>query len=89
MKVKEEDIDRLSEIRDEMLDLVEEAKGIMSSIEDIVGDRAKSYWIPQLIMGLTTNHNYLGGSMCTMEDTIEELKELLEEEYEEEEDYDE
>ena len=100
MKVKEEDIDRLSEfgdidrlygIQDEISDLVKEARDIVRNADGYgrIYERAKSYWIPHIITALSNDHDYLGGSMCTLEDTIEELKELLEEEYEEEEDYDE
>jgi len=69
---------RLEEIKEEMLSLLDEAEHLVRQ-ERGVYDRAKSYWIPHIKMALTKEHEYLGGSMVTMEDTIEELKEQLEE----------
>ena len=83
--VPKEDINRLEEIKEELLELIEEAQRIVSGGDEMTYQRAKSYWIPHVIMALTKEHEWLGGSMETMEDTIEELKEQLQEREEEEE----
>lgn len=75
--ITEYDIDRLEEIKEELLTLMDEAKHLVRSGENLTYERARSYWIPHVIMALTKEHEYLGGSMVTMEDTIEELKEQL------------
>ena len=36
--------------------------------------RAEAYWKAHIICALRNDHQYLGGSMCTLEDTIEELE---------------
>lgn len=76
-KTAQEDIDinRLEEIKEEMLELLDEADRLLSGAEGMVYDRAKAYWIPHIKMALTKEHDYLGGSMETLEDTIEELRE--------------
>jgi len=74
------DIDRLYEISDEINDLVKEARDIVRNAHEGIYARAKAYWIPEIRMALSGEHGYLGGSMCSLEDTIEELKDLLEEE---------
>ena len=74
---------RLTEIKEKIKELVNEAEELISE-NDYVSSRAKSYWIPHLLMALDNDHNYVGGSMCTMQDTIDELEEddIDEEDYE-------
>ena len=75
MAIYKEDVNRLEEIKDQIRELVEEAQGILQTCDNrVTKERAKSYWIPQLYMALDNNHEYLGGSMCTMEDTIAEIE---------------
>lgn len=73
-----EDLERLTEIKDEIQELVEEAKGILPCGTGLTG-RAESYWIPHILTALEKNNGgYLGGSMTTMQDTIDELSDLAE-----------
>jgi len=60
-----EKIDRLWEIQEEMLELLDEAKEILRDTKAY--DRADA--------ALTSDHGYLDRSMCSMEDTIQELEE--------------
>ena len=70
-----EDIERLKEIKEEILELIREAEQI---IRDYPESRAaENYWIPNVVTALTRQHDYLGGAMITMEESIEELEELL------------
>lgn len=66
--------DRLEEILDEMKDLVAEAGRMVRGTP--AASRAEAYWIAQVRCALDEDHSYLGGSMCTMADTVEELDEL-------------
>ena len=68
----EGDIDQLEETRDEIKDLVGEARRIVRGT--IEGNAAESYWIPHILGALDDDHDYLGGSMTTMQDTIEALR---------------
>ena len=43
------------------------------------GDVAKSYWLAHIVTALDKDHGYLGGSMGTMQDTIDALREGEEE----------
>lgn len=69
-------IDRLEEIRDEMLNLLEEAIDIVkSNANRSTYDRAKSYWYAH-IEGNLSGGKY-NGSMTNIDETIEEMKEEL------------
>lgn len=81
--VSDEGIDRLEEIKVAVLELIGEAEEIVRRGDNVVYARAKAYWIPHVIGALTKEHEYLGGSMQTMEETIEELREHHEPEEEE------
>ena len=70
-----EDIERLKEIKDGILELVDEARTILSPY-GIIYQRAVSYWIAHTEIAISNNHGYLGGSMCSLDDSISELEEL-------------
>jgi len=76
-----EDIERMVEIKDTIKELVEEALQILDR-KSISYSRAESYWYPHILMELDSDHQWLGGSMCTMQDTIDEMSE--DEEFDEE-----
>lgn len=63
--------DRLCEIQEQMLDLLEEADSIVRrSGNRPAYEKAKAYWLGHVEMALVKNGRYIGGSMCTMDDTI-------------------
>ena len=69
---------RLEDIKEEIKELMHEAKRLVQSgakkaNRPIIYERAKSYWLPHIFMALDKDHDYLGGSMTTMEDTINEI----------------
>ncbi len=64
-------IDRLSEIKDEFAELLREVKDILRGTPE--EERAKSYWLAHIRCALDNEHTYLGGSMVTMQDTIDAL----------------
>ena len=70
-----EDLDRLNDIKDEMENLLREARKIVHKYPE--HHRAEAYWIPHIKMALLKEHGYLGRSMCTMEDTINEMEESM------------
>jgi len=70
--------DRIREIADEIRELLAEAMDIAGG-DDMVYTRARSYWYPHILIALGGDHGYLGGSMCSMEDTANELEEDEEE----------
>ena len=72
----EEIIGEIRELLDEALDLVPEG---------LTRSRAESYWYAHMIVNVTEDHGYMGGSMCSMQDTLEEFDE---EDEEDEEDWD-
>jgi len=77
---KTEITERLTEIKEQMLELLDEAKNIIP--EGMAKERAKCYWYAHIKTALLKEHEYLGGSLVTMDDTINEISE---EESEEEE----
>lgn len=66
-----EDIERLREIKDEIKELLNEAYRTVEWTSE--GRRAKAYWYAHMVTALDSDHGYLGGSMCTMEESIEAL----------------
>ena len=66
--------DRLREIQDEMATLLEEAKDLVRKQNKFAWERARSYWVGHISEALGGDYNdYVGKSMCSMEDTIAEL----------------
>lgn len=65
--------ERLREIQEEILDLLEEAA------EEVRGtseqQSARAYWYAHIKTALLNEHEYLGGSMHTLEDSIKALDE--------------
>lgn len=76
----QEDVERLSEIKGEMLELLDEALDLIRNMSADEYKRARAYWYAHIKGALTRDHEYLGGSMETMEDAIEALEEHAEEE---------
>ena len=64
--------DELQEIQEEMLDLLHQAGNIVSGTRE--ASAAQAYWLAHIETALTNDHGYLGGSMTTMQDTIEALR---------------
>lgn len=80
---REEAFDRLSEIKDEIKELMSEAKKIIRQhCEPITWERAKSYWFAAMSMALDNEHDYLGKEPFTMQDAIDELDDYVDEEEE-------
>ena len=73
--MKTEDIERLSEIKDEMKELLGEADQLIRGAGGIAYERARAYWLGHIAIALDDDHEYAGGSMCTMQDTIDDLGE--------------
>ena len=76
-----EDKNRFEEIIVEIKDLLDEALDLVP--DGLARSRAESYWYSNMIVNVTDDHGYMGGSMCSMQDTLEEF-----DEEEDEEDYD-
>jgi uncharacterized protein (UPF0305 family) len=71
---EDEDIaEELEEIRDQMLDLLGMAESTLRGTSEY--DSAKAYWLAHIETALSNDHGYLGGSMTTMQDTIDALRE--------------
>jgi hypothetical protein len=76
--------ERIREIADEIRELLTEAIDL-ADYDDGANNRARSDWYPHILIALGGDHGYLGGSMCSMEDTARELEEGDDGTYEEEE----
>ncbi len=71
-------MERLKEIQEEMLSLLEEAKHIVhreTGATSYSSARMKSYWYAQIKTALVNESEFISRSMCSMEDTINELDE--------------
>lgn len=69
-------IDELRDIQAELLDAVQRAEHLLRQSDfDGARLRAEAYWIPHIVCALSRDHGYLGGSMVTLEDTINEIAE--------------
>lgn len=70
-------IERLTEIKEQMLELLEEARDLLP--EGMTKERAKCYWYAHIKTAILKEHEFLGGSLLTVDDTISELGEDSEE----------
>ena len=68
-----EDKNRFEEIMVEIKELLDEALELVP--EGYARTRAQSYWYGNMIVNVTDDHGYMGGSMCSMQDTLEEFDE--------------
>lgn len=66
-----EQVDRLAEIKDEVIELLNEANRIVSGTSE--EQRAHSYWYAHARMAMDDEHSYLGSGGCTLQDSIEGL----------------
>jgi len=61
-------------------EIIREIKELLEEAIDLVPDheraRAKAYWYAQIVMALDEDHDYLGGSMCSMKDTLEDFNDI-------------
>jgi len=73
---------RFEEIKEQIKELLDEAFDL---VPDHARARAESYWHAHISTSLDNDHDYMGGSMCSMQDTLEQF---YEEEEDEEEDQD-
>lgn len=75
-RYKVEATERLTEIKDEIKDLINEAFDLVrqNAAHKVTLQRAESYWIPHVKMALDKEHDYMGGSMVTLQDTIDEIE---------------
>ena len=71
-----EDRERFEEIIGEIKELLEEAIDLVP--EGIARSRAESYWYGNMIVNVNDDHGYMGRSMCSMQDTLEEFGEEVE-----------
>jgi hypothetical protein len=65
--------DELEEIQQQVKELMRDAKRLLSHTSE--WKRASSYWYAHILGALDKEHGYMGGSMMTMADTIEALRE--------------
>ncbi len=71
---RQEIADELRELQAQMLECLDQAKRLIEqSGQHTTLQRAEAYWLAHARIALTNNHGYLGGSMCSMEDTIDEF----------------
>ena len=73
-----EDRERFEEIIGEIKELLEEAIDLVP--EGMAHSRAESYWYGNMIVNVNDDHGYMGRSMCSMQDTLEEFDEEVEDE---------
>ena len=64
----------LTEIHEQMTELVRMAERLLRQAPDLTYRRAHGYWLAQITMALSDDHDYLGRGTITMQDTIRELE---------------
>jgi hypothetical protein len=63
---------RFEEIKEQFKELLEEA---IDLVPHHARARAESYWYAHISTSLDNDHDYMGGSMCSMQDTLEQFYE--------------
>lgn len=69
----------LEEIKVRIREAMYEAQEILRDAPNLIRERAKSYWMSQNEIAIDEDHDWLAGCMCTMENTIDELRSVDEE----------
>ena len=72
-------IEELDEIKDSLLELVERAEAALRDGPESVRARAQCYWLAHIRTAIDREHGYLGGSLVTMDETIDELSARVDE----------
>lgn len=72
------DLEELKEAYDKMEQLLFDIEDILSRAPVGVRTRAKSYWLAHMKIELNKDHEFLAGSMCTMQDTINQWTSISE-----------
>lgn len=76
--VTQEMADRLQEIHQQMMELLEESITIVrQSGKKSLYDRAKAYWHPHIAMALSDDHSYIGKDGATMEEAVNALQDMV------------
>lgn len=65
--------EELREIADEMRELLDRAHSALEMAGGLEERRARAYWYASMRINLGGEHDFMGGSMCSLEDTIKEL----------------
>ncbi len=69
----------LRELQADMEGLLEDARHLIQEADRLAGTTtlpaAEAYWLAHAKCALTNKHEYLGGSMTTMDDTLAALEE--------------
>ena len=73
-----EDQQRFEEIIQEISELVSEARDLLP--ENVLA-RANAYWYAHITTALNNDNEFMGGSMCNMQDTLEEWQGITCESY--------
>jgi len=68
-----EALEELREIADEMGALLDRANSALEMAGGLEERRARAYWYASMRIQLGGEHEYMAGSMCTLEDTIKFL----------------
>jgi hypothetical protein len=85
--MKSEDHEELTEIYEQMQELVHRAEMIMVREGGIVYEQARGYWLASFKTALSKDHSYIGGCMVTMQDAVDHT--LIDEDEDIDEDIDE
>jgi hypothetical protein len=81
MPITASQVERLSEIREEMETLLDEARTIIRHSGDkLTQERFKGYVHSHIVMALTEQHEYLGKNMFTLAGLTEDLQSQVESE---------
>jgi len=75
--------EELAELQHEIAERVLRAKELLRSAPSEINQRAR-YWLSQLEVALSDEHEWVGSSACTMADTVDELDEAADEREDEE-----
>lgn len=77
---KYEAVNRLRELAEEMYEVMDEMKQILSEVAPGELERARRYWMAHIDGALENREGWLGGSMISFEDTVNAVEEMDEDE---------
>ncbi len=74
MNERHECIADLEEMREQVKEMIDNARRLLRHADDLTRRRAESGWVAQIQMALDHEHHWMARASVTMQETIEDMR---------------